>query len=73
MTPLAAHLLIPNGSFVLSTLVALVVLAVIWVWPLVAVGRRQQWGWFVAIFILGPIAALVWLMVGRRHDALGST
>ena len=73
MTPLAANFLVPNGGFFVSLAIAVLVLGVAWVWPMVAVARRQQWGWFLAIFFFGPIAALIWLLLGRRQDAIGST
>jgi hypothetical protein len=69
---LAAHFLIPNGAFFASLLLALVVIAVVWLWPLVAVARRRQWGWFLAVLFFGPIAALVWLLIGRDPNPLGN-
>jgi hypothetical protein len=58
-------MLIPNLTFVLEFLLALAVLGVVWVWPLIHVARRHEWGWCIAILLLGPLAALVWFVWTR--------
>jgi hypothetical protein len=54
-------------------LVALLAFAVVWLLPLVAVTRRHQWSWCLAIFFFGPVAAAIWLICGRTQHATRTT
>ena len=45
-------------------LVGLVLYLISWIGSLVATGKQGRWGWFVCIFLLSPIAELVYLFAG---------
>lgn len=49
--------LVPNGWFLLSLALYLIVLVI---GPAIDAGRQGRWGWVVAIVLLSPIAGLLW-------------
>ena len=63
-----------NGGMALGSsiayLVGLILYAISWIGSLVATGKQGRWGWFVCIFLLSPIAELVYLFAG---PGVGST
>ena len=72
LTPLESDFLVPNATFLVLAITALVVLALsalLVVWPLVETIVRRQWGYTLGVVLLGPIGGLVWFLVGRRESA----
>ncbi len=66
MTALESHYLMPNGPFLVELLVFLVLFVVLVGWPLVETVVRQQWGYALAVVLLGPVGGLIWFLGGRR-------
>lgn len=51
------------------TLVCAALFGALVVWPLVETVVRQQWGYALAVVVLGTIGGLVWFLGGRRRTA----
>ena len=65
---LESSYLIPTGTFVVL-LVCAAVFGLLMMWPLVETVARQQWGYTLAVLVLGPIGGLIWFLGGRRATA----
>jgi uncharacterized membrane protein YqjE len=67
--PLESNFLMPTGTFLVLSLVSLVALGLLVIWPLTETVVRQQWGYTLGVILLGPIGGLIWFLVGRRETA----
>jgi hypothetical protein len=59
--------LVPNGMFLAELLVFAVLFALLVVWPFFGAALRRQWGWVLAVVVLGPVAGILWFAIGRRQ------
>ena len=66
---IAAHVLVPDGTFVALMLGWAAVPLLLVLWPLVESGRRGRWWWFVATLLLAPVGGIAWILVGRWRRA----
>ncbi|HEX2894998.1 MAG TPA: hypothetical protein VHO29_13450 [Marmoricola sp.] len=69
MSVLESNFLVPSGTFFFTLLVCAAVLGLLVIWPLVETVVRQQWGYTLAVVLLGPIGGLVWFLGGRQATA----
>lgn len=69
MAPVVAVIGIGLGPLVLALLVNLPA----WVMALVRTSHGRQWGWFVAILLLSPIATVVYCFLGKERDIIAPT
>ena len=63
---LANNFLVPNATFIVELALYALMFVLLVVWPAVGAGIRQQWVWLVMIVLLGPLAGVPWLLMGRR-------
>ena len=66
----ATDFLVPGGTLLVELFVATVAFLVLVVWPIVGAAHRSQWAWMLAVAVLGPIAGIAWLAIGRRARPL---